>query len=107
MPKKNEWNANDIRNIKHNPIYIGLGPFPALIDEATWVTVQVRAVQEDGAGPVLLLIRRALEGTFGSTPDWMTQPGWLEDATAQCAGDGARSYFPRLLQALRDEYGQS
>jgi hypothetical protein len=106
MPKNDQWNVNDIRTIMHNPVYVGLGPFPALVDEATWVAVQERAVVEDGAGPVLVQIRRALEETFGHAPDWMAQPGWLEQATAQCTQAGARVFFPKFLQALRDGYGQ-
>jgi len=106
MPGKDQWNVNDIRNIMHNPVYVGLGPYPAMIDEATWIAVQERAIGEDGAGPVLVQIRRTLEETLGRAPDWMTQPGWLEGASSQCAQEGARSFFPRFLQALRDEYAQ-
>ncbi len=90
----------------HNPVYVGLGPFPPLIDEQAWIAVQERAIGEDGVGPVLVQIRRTLEETFGCAPDWMTQPGRLEGASAQYVQEGARTFFPRLLQALRDEYGQ-
>ncbi len=109
MSKKrpDRWNVNDIRNIMHNPVYIGLGPFPPMIDEKMWITVQERAIGQDGVGPVLVQIRRALEETFGSAPEWMTQPGWLEEATARCTQEGARVFFSKLLDALRTEYADS
>jgi hypothetical protein len=101
------WTVNDVRSILHNPIYVGLGPYPALIDVATWIGAQERLVEADGAGPVLVQIRRLLEETIGYAPDWMTQSGWLEGASAQVEREGARVFFPRLLDALRDAYQQA
>jgi hypothetical protein len=109
MSKKNNrrddhWNVNDLRNIIHNPVYVGIGPFPQIIDEATWIAAQEKLLQQDGARAVLSQIRQALETTLGSVPQWMSEPGWLETAAEECELVGAQAYFTKFLNALRSEY---
>lgn len=43
-----------IRGILVNPIYAGLGPFPALVEDATWVRGCKKLIEEDGAEQFLV-----------------------------------------------------
>jgi hypothetical protein len=98
------WTANDVRAILHNPVYVGLGPFPALIDEATWLAVQERMMREDGLDVSLLQLRTSLEHTFGTLPAFMRDPHWVADAKTACTRDGMRAYLTQLLSDLRAAY---
>jgi hypothetical protein len=106
QPARNDahWTANDVRGIIHNPVYVGIGPYPPLIDEAIWIAAQEREIRDDGARAVLGQIRQTVETTLGSVPEWMSQPDWLETAASECASEGVRPFFSRFLQALRAAY---
>lgn len=98
------WNTNDIRGVLHNPIYVGIGPYPALIDEATWIKAQESAVKEDGFATVLGQIRRLAEDSLGDIPDWMAASDWITTATAQHQQVGTAAFFLDFLQKLRAEF---
>ncbi len=98
------WTANDVRAIIHNPVYVGLGPFPPLIDDAMWARAQEQAIRDDGLEAVLLQVRNALVETFGVVPTFMEQPGWVAAATKAYAEHGAHKYLLMLLQQLRVAY---
>jgi hypothetical protein len=38
----------EIRGIIANPIYAGLGPYPAMITDEEWVKAAVKLIEEDG-----------------------------------------------------------
>jgi hypothetical protein len=44
----------EIRGIIANPIYAGLGPYPATITDEQWVMAAVKAIQEDGSEQFLV-----------------------------------------------------
>jgi len=98
------WTSNDIRGVLHNPIYIGIGPYPALIDEATWIKAQEQTIKDEGTGAVLGQIRRLVEETFGHVPDWMAAPDWITTSSAQCQKEGTKAFFLAFLQKMRAEF---
>ena len=98
------WTVNDIRGIVHNPVYAGIGPYPALIDEATWIGAQQSLIKDDGAEAVLRQMYRALEETFGEAPAFMEQPGWFLHAAGECEEKGVRQFFTEFLASLRAVY---
>lgn len=100
-----KWTVNDIRAILHNPVYAGIGPFPPIIDEQTWIGAQERMVRDDGAEAVLGQIRQAIRDTFGDEPEWMSEPGWLSEAARDCERRGTQAFFRGFLHALREAYG--
>jgi hypothetical protein len=54
------------RSMVCNPIYTGMGPFPALIDDETWVHAATRAVEEDGAEQFLVNMLYVLRQSLGT-----------------------------------------
>ena len=43
-----------IRGMLVNPIYTGVGPFPPLVEDATWVRACVKLIEEEGAEQFLV-----------------------------------------------------
>jgi hypothetical protein len=54
----------DLRGIICNPVYAGLGPFPAIVSDEEWVTAAARAIREDGAEQFLVNLLHVLRATF-------------------------------------------
>lgn len=60
-----QWTAQDIENIRLNPIYVGMGPYPATVSEELWIAGTLLDIQRKGA---VYTIRRIFElwgETFG------------------------------------------
>ncbi len=49
-----------------NPIYAGVGPFPAIIPEEKWVQAAAMRIREDGADQFLVNMLHVLRASFGS-----------------------------------------
>ena len=45
----NNLTLEEIRGIITNPIYAGLGPYPAMITDEEWVKAAVTAIKDEGA----------------------------------------------------------
>ena len=45
----------------HNPIYIGIGPYPPLIDKPTWIAGARRMINEEGVEQFLVNMLHVLE----------------------------------------------
>jgi hypothetical protein len=60
-----ELTPEAIRGILVNPIYAGLGPFPALVEDAAWVRGCKKLIQEDGAEQFLVNLLFVLREWFG------------------------------------------
>jgi hypothetical protein len=85
-----------------------MGPFPALIDEATWIACQERLFRDEGVQPTLQHICQVLIATLGTTPSCMAAPDWVERAAAEIARRDATAYVGELFTYLREELaGQS
>lgn len=98
------WTAADVRGVIYNPVYAGIGPFPAIISDGEWINVQAKEIEREGAAATLRHIRQALLTTFGDVPTWMVGPEWVDLAAQQCRTEGSAAYFARLLRELRAEY---
>jgi hypothetical protein len=46
--------ADKMRSLICNPIYAGIGQFPALVDEETWVRAATQMIQKEGAEQFLV-----------------------------------------------------
>ena len=55
-----------LRGLVCNPIYTGMGPFPALIDDETWVHAASRAIEDDGAEQFLVNMLYVLRQSLGT-----------------------------------------
>ena len=60
-----EFTEGQIRGIICNPIYAGIGPYPALIDDKMWVNAASRSIEKDGNEQFLVnllhLLRQSLQ----------------------------------------------
>ena len=63
------FTAEDVQGVLTNPIYAGLGPYPALIDDETYVAAAARLIREQGAEQFLVNLLAVLRKAFGSPFD--------------------------------------
>lgn len=61
-----EMTPEILRGLVCNPICTGMGPFPALIDDETWVHAASRAIEDDGAEQFLVNMLYVLRQALGS-----------------------------------------
>lgn len=59
-----EMNTGNVRVFFCNPVYAGLGPYPAIIDDETWVRAAAKAMREDGAEQWLVNMLAALRASL-------------------------------------------
>jgi hypothetical protein len=61
-----------MRSLICNPVYAGVGVFPALVDEETWVRAATQMIKKEGAEQFLVnmlyVLRRSFE-TIAPDPD--------------------------------------
>jgi hypothetical protein len=56
--------TEEVLEILANPVYAGCGPFPAIIDDATWIAAASQVVSEIGLDAFLRALLQALRKTF-------------------------------------------
>jgi len=44
-----EWTEKDVKEVLTNPVYIGLGQYPQIVDPETFIKAGVKAIAEMGA----------------------------------------------------------
>ena len=47
-----------------NPVYAGIGPFPALVSDEQWVAAAAKAIEKEGAEQFLVNLLYVLRETF-------------------------------------------
>lgn len=58
------WTEDDVADVLANPVYAGIGPYAAIVDERTWVRAVARIVKENGAEETLLRMLLLLREAF-------------------------------------------
>ena len=53
-----------VKGILVNPIYAGVGPFPRLVEDASWVRACAKLIQEEGAEQFLVNLLHVLRECF-------------------------------------------
>lgn len=71
MPESKEyaarkWTGEDVTNILANPIYAGVGPFPAIVSDETWVKGFIKLMGEKGVRQALTLMLKQLRESIPS-----------------------------------------
>jgi hypothetical protein len=56
-----------VRSLFCNPIYVGIGPFPGLVDDETWVRAAARMIAEEGAEQFLVNMLYVLRQSFAAS----------------------------------------
>jgi hypothetical protein len=59
-----EWTEEQVRGILCNPIYAGIGPFPALISDKRWIRAAAKMIAEDGEVQFLVNLLYVLRESF-------------------------------------------
>jgi len=92
---KKRWTPDDVRKMLTNPVYTGVGPYPAIIEEETWLKSNVRLIEETGARDVIESILARFREVFPGldVPD-------VEEYARQ-ATEGAEVALHCLLVDLR------
>lgn len=58
-----------VRGMIANPVYAGIGPYPAIIDEAEWIRSASKMIKDEGAEQFLVnmlyVLRKSLNATSG------------------------------------------
>jgi len=90
------WTEQDVRKMLSNPIYTGMGPFPAAIEEDLWVSSNELRIIREGAAEALALIVDNFEEVFPHLPRPEVEQ-YVQDAEAF-----PESTLRRLLVDLRE-----
>jgi hypothetical protein len=56
--------AEKVRSLFCNPIYAGIGDFPALVDDETWVRAAARMITDEGPEQFLVNMLYVLRQSF-------------------------------------------
>jgi len=75
-----KWTASDVEDVITNPVYAGVGPFPQIVDDATWLTTATKMIKKQGAHKFLSRMLTVLRTSFDS---------YLEEAEAEMAENTA------------------
>lgn len=60
------WTPEDVANLISNPIYVGIGQFPPIVPDATWIRAASKAIQEEGAEKFFIRMLANLRQAFPS-----------------------------------------
>jgi hypothetical protein len=90
------WTAEMVRAVLTDPIYAGMGPYPALVGDDLWLDANVRRIGEEGAEAVVESVMERFWETFPGLqiPDGRSYTG---EAKAN-----PRAALRRLLTDLRE-----
>lgn len=61
---KDGWTGDDVAKVITNPVYAGIGPYPAMVPEDQWVQAVAKLIKERGAAPVLRDMLKNLREAF-------------------------------------------
>ena len=59
----------EIRGMVCNPVYAGMGPFPALVSDEQWVAAAATAINKEGAEQFLVNLLYVLRQTLAEDED--------------------------------------
>jgi hypothetical protein len=95
-----QFTAEDVRRVLANPIYVGMGPFPAVAEEDLWIKGNVRRMEEEGIQETFAFILKMFQE---SVPDLdPPEPDTYVDEAKENPSDALR----HLLGDLRDLVGE-
>ncbi len=58
------WTEAAVRGTLCNPVYAGLGPFPQIVDDETWVRAAARVIRTEGPEQFLVNMLHVLRQSF-------------------------------------------
>lgn len=97
------WTEQMIVDLLANPIYAGVGPFPAIVSDDLWLKTFENLVNDLGAVRACQAVHRALVGTFDPLPRCVAE--WPGRGVSALEAISARAVGEQLLEDLRTELG--
>lgn len=64
LTKGEQVSPQDVLDILANPIWVGIPPYPMLIDERIWIKAAVKLIKKEGAANFLRRMIRILRGSM-------------------------------------------
>lgn len=66
IPRSGQENLTikDVRGILCNPIYAGIGPYPAMISDKEWIAAAQRLIEDEGTEQFLVNLLYCLRECF-------------------------------------------
>lgn len=61
-----EMTPEKMRSLMCNPIYAGVGPYPALVDDETWVRAAAQMIEKEGSEQFLVNMLYVLRQSLGT-----------------------------------------
>lgn len=58
--------VDKMRSLMCNPIYAGVGPFPAIVDDETWVQAATQMIEKEGSEQFLVNMLYVLRQSLGT-----------------------------------------
>lgn len=62
---RGEWTEGELKDVITNIIYVGIPPFPQLIEEEQWVRAAEKAIKEEGHDEFFYRLIRNLKAAYG------------------------------------------
>ena len=91
-----QWTPSALRDMLTNPIYTGMGPYPAIIQDNDWLDANAKLIEEDGSEVVIRSIMARFQETFPGlqVPD-------VDLLVQHAPQQGPRETLLRLLAELK------
>lgn len=64
--REKPWTVEQLQRLNCNPIYAGVGPYPQVIDDATWIRGGKRMIKEVGPERFLAMMLEELRFAWDS-----------------------------------------
>lgn len=68
MKRPLQLTKDEVAKLTVNPIFAGVGPYPAVISDAEWIAAVGRMISEQGAERVLTALLASLRDAFPPLP---------------------------------------
>jgi hypothetical protein len=66
---ESDWTPERIQSLVSNPIYTGIGPYPALVTDDVWIAAAIQLIAEEGPDAFLRTLLQGLREAFPATDD--------------------------------------
>ena len=59
-----QWTQGQVKEVSANPVYAGIGSFPAIVNDELWVKAFIKLMGEIGVKKALALMLQELRKSF-------------------------------------------
>lgn len=95
----NRWSPSDVQEIILDPRTVGVGDFPPIVDEETWISVQVKQIEELGPERYVRYQLDVLHKAFAGYGDMLVEHLFTDDEI-----EDEEEHDPRTTEEIRQDY---